>query len=160
LQSPDKLEERPKKVLETLVLLLAPYAPHVAEELWAALGHSTTLAYESWPTFDPALTVADTIEVPVQCEREVAGEADRASGLDAAGLEAAAKADEAIQAQIAGKTLKKVIVVPGKLCESGCFVTSWRAGNVSDRRGVPPVTYVPGSPKRYPPLAIAVNLTA
>ena len=61
-----KLEARPRAALEPLVLLLSPYAPHVAEELWAVLGHADTLAYEPWPTFDPALTKADEIEVPVQ----------------------------------------------------------------------------------------------
>ena len=61
-----KLEVRPRAVLEPFVLLLAPFAPHLAEELWRALGHATTLAYEPWPKFDPALTKADEIEVPVQ----------------------------------------------------------------------------------------------
>ena len=60
------LTVRPRSVLEPFVLLLSPFAPHLAEELWHALGHTDTLAYEPWPTFDPALTKADEIEVPVQ----------------------------------------------------------------------------------------------
>src|SRR4029077_5063160 len=60
------LKVRPRKALEPFVLLLAPFAPHLAEELWRALGHDTTLAYELWPPFDPGLVQADEIEVPVQ----------------------------------------------------------------------------------------------
>src|SRR5207245_6633438 len=61
-----KLDARPSSVLEPFVLLLAPFAPHLAEELWHALGASATLAYEPWPKFDPNLVKADEIEVPVQ----------------------------------------------------------------------------------------------
>ena len=110
-----KLEARPRKALETLVLLLAPYAPHAAEELWAALGHTETLAYEPWPKFDPALTKADEIEVPVQVNGKLRTKLRVPAEIDQAGLEAAAKADETVKAQLAGKTIKKVIVVPKKL---------------------------------------------
>jgi len=61
-----KLEVRPRSALEPFVLLLGPFAPHLAEELWHALGHEKTLAYEAWPKHDPAHTKADEIEVPVQ----------------------------------------------------------------------------------------------
>ncbi len=67
------LPVRPRKVLETLVLLLSPLAPHLAEELWQALGHEKTLAYEPWPAYDPALTKADEIEVPVQVNGKLRG---------------------------------------------------------------------------------------
>jgi len=110
-----KLEARPKSVLETLVLLLAPYAPHVAEELWATLGHTTTLAYEPWPKFDAALTKADEIEVPVQVNGKLRAKLRVPAEIDQASLEATAMADETVKAQIAGKTIKKVIVVPRKL---------------------------------------------
>ncbi len=65
-QPSDQSAVRPRSVFEPFVLLLGPFAPHLAEELWQALGHEETLAYEPWPTFDPALTKADEIEVPVQ----------------------------------------------------------------------------------------------
>src|SRR5262249_37591507 len=65
------LEVRPRSVLNTFVLLLSPFAPHLAEELWQALGHSNTLAYEPWPAYDEALTKAETIEVPVQINGKV-----------------------------------------------------------------------------------------
>jgi leucyl-tRNA synthetase len=110
-----KLESVPKSVVESFVKLLSPYAPHIAEELWASLGHNGTIAYEPWPVFDPALTKADTIEVPVQVNGKVRARVVVPAGLDAAGLEAAAKADPTVQSHLAGKTVKKVIVVPGKL---------------------------------------------
>ncbi len=108
------LPVRPRAVLRTFVLLLAPFAPHLAEELWSALGHTTTLAYEPWPAFDPALTKADQIEVPVQVNGKVRAKITVPADIDKAGLEKAALADERVQALIAGKTFK-VIVVPGKL---------------------------------------------
>lgn len=61
-----KWQNRPRAALEPFILLLAPYAPHIAEELWAKCGHDTTLAYASWPCYDPALLVEDEITLPVQ----------------------------------------------------------------------------------------------
>ncbi len=110
-----KLEVRPRAVLDPFVLLLAPYAPHVAEELWSALGHTGTLAYEPWPKFDPALTRADEIEIPVQVNGKVKARLKVPAEVTDADLEAAAMADETVKAQIAGKTIKMVKVVPKKL---------------------------------------------
>ena len=110
-----KLEVRPRRVLEPFVLLLAPYAPHAAEELWRALGHTTTLAYEPWPKFDPALTKADEIEVPVQVNGKLKARLKVPADIGDKALEAAALADEAVKGQTAGKSVKKVIVVPKKL---------------------------------------------
>ena len=110
-----KLEARPRAVVEPFVLLLAPYAPHVAEELWRALGHATTLAYEAWPAFDPTLTKADEIEVPVQVNGKVRARLKVPAEIGDKELEAAALADEAVKAQVVGKTVKMVKVVPRKL---------------------------------------------
>ena len=66
-----KQSERPRAVLEQFVLLLSPFAPHMAEELWQALGHTKSLAYEPWPKFDAALAQEDTIEIPVQINGKV-----------------------------------------------------------------------------------------
>jgi len=110
-----KLDPRPRAVLDPFVLLLAPYAPHIAEELWAALGHGGTLAYESWPKFDPALTKADEIEIPVQVNGKLKARLKVPAEITDADLEAAARADATVQAQIAGKTIKMVKVVPKKL---------------------------------------------
>ena len=64
---------RPKSAMKTFTLLLAPMAPHLAEELWQILGHEHTLAYEPWPTYDPALLKDDEIEVPVQINGKLRG---------------------------------------------------------------------------------------
>jgi leucyl-tRNA synthetase len=106
---------RPVSVLRPFVLLLAPYAPHVAEELWAALGNTTTLAYERWPAFDPALCKADEIEVPVQVNGKLKAKLMLPAEVDNAAMEAAALADEVVKAAVGGKPPKKVIVVKGKL---------------------------------------------
>ncbi|AMV25413.1 Leucine--tRNA ligase [Gemmata sp. SH-PL17] len=110
-----KLEARPRSILDPFVLLLAPYAPHVAEELWRALGHTNTLAYEPWPKFDPELVKADEIDVPVQINGKKKTVLKVPAEIDDAALEATALADDAVKAQIAGKTVKMVKVVPRKL---------------------------------------------
>jgi leucyl-tRNA synthetase len=106
---------RPRAVLEPFVLLLSPFAPHLAEELWHALGHTESLAYEPWPTYDPALTKEDEIEVPVQINGKVRFRLTVPAGLSQADLESRALGDENVQALIQGKTIRKVIVVPQKL---------------------------------------------
>ncbi len=106
---------RPKSVLESFVLLLAPFAPHLAEELWAALGHQQTLAYESWPVSDPAYLVEDTVEVPVQISGKLRGRIVVPAGLSAAELQAFAEADQNVQKYIEGKAVVKVIAVPGRM---------------------------------------------
>jgi leucyl-tRNA synthetase len=110
-----KLKMRPRAAIEPFVLLLAPFAPHVAEELWHALGHVDTLAYAAWPKADPALLKSDTIEVPVQVNGKLRSRLTVPSEIDEKALEAAALADEKVKASIEGKTVKKVIVVKGKL---------------------------------------------
>src|SRR5262249_38133201 len=84
-----KLEQRPRKVLETFVMLLSPFAPHLGEELWRALGHKESLAYEPWPKFDPALTKEDTIEVPVQVNGKLRSKVTVPADADQAALESA-----------------------------------------------------------------------
>lgn len=110
-----KLDPRPRSILDPFVLLLAPYAPHLAEELWRALGHTNTLAYEPWPKFDPALTKADEIEIPVQVNGKLKSRLKVPAEITDTDLEAAARADPTVQAAIAGKTIKMVKVVPKKL---------------------------------------------
>jgi leucyl-tRNA synthetase len=110
-----KLDARPRAALEPFVLVLAPYAPHVAEELWSALGHSTTLAYEPWPKFDPALAKADEIEIPVQVNGKLKSVLKVPAEIDDASLEAAALADEKVKDALAGKPVKKAIVKSKKM---------------------------------------------
>jgi leucyl-tRNA synthetase len=109
------LDVRPKSGLETFTLLLAPLAPHLAEELWQVLGHAESLAYEPWPTYDPALLKDEEVEVPVQVNGKLRGRVTVPAGADASATEAAARADEKVAALLEGKTVRKVIVVPGKM---------------------------------------------
>ena len=110
-----KVPQRPKAAMERFVQLLSPYAPHLAEELWQQLGHAQTLAYEPWPEFDEALLKEDTIEIPVQVNGKLRGRIVVAAGADQAAMEAAARADEKIAELLAGKTIVKTILVPGKM---------------------------------------------
>jgi leucyl-tRNA synthetase len=105
----------PRKVAEPLVLLLAPLAPHAAEELWLRLGHSNSLAWHSYPEADPTLLVDETINVPVQVNGKVRSVITIVAGTDAEGLESAARADEKIAAALDGKEIHRVIAVPGKM---------------------------------------------
>jgi leucyl-tRNA synthetase len=106
---------RPKSVLSQFVQLLSPFAPHIAEELWNVLGHPQTLAYEPWPTYDPALLVEDSVEVPVQFNGKLRSKIVVPANSDAAALEAAARADEQVQKNLEGKTIVKVVAVPGRM---------------------------------------------
>jgi leucyl-tRNA synthetase len=108
-------EVRPRSVLYTFVLLLSPFAPHLAEELWRALGHKNTLAYEPWPAFDEALTRAEEIEVPVQVNGKLRTRLRVPPDISQEELQALALADERVKSFIEGKKVRKVIVVPGKL---------------------------------------------
>jgi leucyl-tRNA synthetase len=105
----------PRSVIEPLVLLLAPLAPHISEELWSRLGHPESLAREPFPSADPALLVEDTVEVPVQINGKVRGRVTVPAGAEQAVLEAAARADERVGALLADATVRKVIAVPGRL---------------------------------------------
>jgi leucyl-tRNA synthetase len=109
------MDVRPRSAMETFTLLLSPLAPHAAEELWQILGHVESLAYTPWPGFDPALLVDEEIEIPVQINGKVRGRVTVAAGADRGDVEKAAWADEKIAALLEGKTLKKIVVVPGKL---------------------------------------------
>ncbi len=106
---------RPKSILAPFVLLLSPFAPHLAEELWEVLGHTQTLAYEPWPTFDPALLVESEVEIPVQINGKVRGKVTVAKDADQATVEAVAKRVDLVAQQLAGKTVVKVVFVPGRL---------------------------------------------
>ena len=113
-------QTKPLSVMKTFLQLLAPFAPHIAEELWARL-HSTfgqvatSLAYAEWPKFDAALLVESEIEIPVQVNGKFRDTIKVAVDADNATIEAAAKASEKVQSFIAGKTIKKVIIVPKRM---------------------------------------------
>jgi leucyl-tRNA synthetase len=105
----------PREVAEPLVLLLAPLAPHAAEELWSRLGHDGSLTWERFPEADPALLLEDTVEIPVQLNGKVKARIVVATGLSKEDLEAAARADAQVAGLLSGATIRKVIVVPDKL---------------------------------------------
>jgi leucyl-tRNA synthetase len=106
---------RPRPCMEALILMLAPLAPHVAEEMWQALGHGRTLAYEPWPTYDPALTKEEAVTIIVQLNGKVRSRIALPADAQAAAIEAAAMADHRVRQLLDGRTPRKVIVVPGKL---------------------------------------------
>ena len=106
---------RPKSAMKTFVLLLSPFAPHIAEELWALLGASNTLAYEPWPTWDENALKERSIVVPVQINGKMRGRIEMAADSSPEQMEANVLADPRIASLIEGKTIVKKIVVPGKM---------------------------------------------
>jgi leucyl-tRNA synthetase len=108
-------EVRPKLAVETFTLLLSPLAPHIAEELWNILGHPNTLAYEPWPTYDKELLKDPEIVIPVQINGKLRGRVVVPAGSESETIEGTARADEHVAALLRGKTVRKVVVVPGKL---------------------------------------------
>jgi leucyl-tRNA synthetase len=110
-----KAEAVDRDSMERFVLILSPFAPHIAEELWERLGHTRTLAYEPWPEFDPALLVEETIKVPVQVNGKLRDTIEVPAGSDKEVILAAAKASEKVQRHLEGQTIVKEIFVPGKL---------------------------------------------
>ncbi len=109
-----KLGACPADVAVPLVLMIAPLCPHVAEELWAKLGHTSSLIREPFPVADPALLIADTIEMPVQVNGKFRSRIVVAADASDADVEAAALADPKVGNSLNGSTPKKVIVVPGR----------------------------------------------
>lgn len=111
-----KLEEKiPVQVLSIFLKLVSPFAPHIAEELWERLGNKDSIAYAEWPTFDPAKTVEDTIEIPVQVSGKLRGTVtvSRQAGEDVI-KEEALKLEGVVRA-LEGKTIVKVVYVPNKI---------------------------------------------
>ena len=109
------LKSRPRQSLEALVLLLAPYAPHAAEELWQALGHGPTLAYAPWPTFDPTLISVESVEVLFQVSGKPKARLKLPRNLSEGELLSVAYAEPAVRAAVRNRRVSKQIVVPGKL---------------------------------------------
>lgn len=110
-----KTETRPRQLLEPFVLVLAPFAPHIAEELWEKLGHKGSLAYEPWPAYEPAKLVRTEVEVVVQVNGKVRSKLFVGVDTDERELEKLSLADEAVKKHMDGKSLMKAIVVRNKL---------------------------------------------
>ncbi|MFC0473187.1 leucine--tRNA ligase [Halalkalibacter kiskunsagensis] len=110
-----KQEVLPRDLVEGFVKMLAPIAPHVAEELWEKLGHEGTISYEDWPTFDESMLVENEVEVVVQINGKVKAKLVIPADATKEQMEEIAKEDEKVQTAIGEKTVRKIIAVPGKL---------------------------------------------
>jgi leucyl-tRNA synthetase len=103
------------EVVRTLIKLIAPMAPHLAEESWALLGGTGMVADADWPEFDPALLVEDQVTLAVQVNGKLRDTLSAPRGLDRAAAEALALSSDKVQRQLAGAAPRKVIVVPDRL---------------------------------------------
>ncbi len=104
-----------KPILESLVLMLAPFAPHLSAELWEQLGRTDSILRHAWPRFEEDLAREDQIEVPVQINGKLRSVIRVATDASREDMDAAARADEKVQAALAGRAVVKVVIVPGKL---------------------------------------------
>ncbi|HIS27841.1 MAG TPA: leucine--tRNA ligase [Candidatus Avamphibacillus intestinigallinarum] len=111
----NKTDILPKSFVEGFVKLLSPIAPHICEELWNRLGHEHTISYEAWPTYDEAKLIEDEVEIVLQVMGKVRAKVQVSKQATKDDLEKIALENEHIQEWISGKTVRKVIVVPGKL---------------------------------------------
>jgi len=105
----------PREVIDAMVLMLSPLTPHVAEELYEKLGGAEQLAFVDFPSADPALLVEDTVEIPVQVNGKVRGRISIAADASPDDIEAAARADTKVAELLDGATVRKVVVVPGRM---------------------------------------------
>ena len=110
-----KAEYIPRKYALGFIQLLAPFAPHLAEEMWEIYGNTESISYAPWPTFDESKLVSDTVEIVVQLMGKVKAKLDVKKDLTPAELEEIVLANDEVKELIAGKQVMKVIVVPGRL---------------------------------------------
>lgn len=110
-----KWKKHPRLIIEAFVLLLSPYAPHMAEELWFRLGHSKSLAYEPFPKVDPAFLKESTIVLPVQINGKTRGTIQVEETCSEENAFQLASRDEKLSKYLNGKVIKKRIFVPGKI---------------------------------------------
>lgn len=110
-----KADTLPKEYAEGFVKLLSPIAPHLAEELWNKLGHEGSISYEAWPQYDESKLVDDEVEIVVQLNGKVKAKLTVPADATKEQLEELAKSDARVKEQLEGKTIRKVIAVPGKL---------------------------------------------
>ncbi len=106
---------RPRAIIEPFALLISPFTPHLAEELWQRLGHDKTLAYESWPEHDEALARDEEVEIGVQVNGKLKARVMVAADADEQTIREAALGEKKVTATLKGKTVRKVIVVKGRL---------------------------------------------
>ncbi|NCG09362.1 MAG: leucine--tRNA ligase [Verrucomicrobia bacterium] len=110
-----KTDATPRESTEIFLQLLAPLAPHIAEELWERMGHTKSIAHAGWPEHDPAQLVQDKVKIVFQVNGKYRGDADLPAGVDQESAIVAAKAHPKVAAFLEGKTLRREIYVPGKI---------------------------------------------
>jgi leucyl-tRNA synthetase len=108
-------ESRPYICMESFVLLLSPMAPHISEELWQALGHPESLAFASWPAFDPKYIQESMVEIPIQVNGKIRARLKVSADATNSDMEQIALADPRVKKHLKGCSVQKVIVVPKKL---------------------------------------------
>ncbi|MEX0669337.1 MAG: leucine--tRNA ligase [Pirellulales bacterium] len=109
------LERRPRAILEPFVKILAPFAPHLAEELWELLSRPAPVSLADWPVVEEKWLKDDTVEIPVQIQGKLRGRVVMPADADVEAMKAAAAADPKIAEQLAGREIVKVVAVPGRL---------------------------------------------
>jgi leucyl-tRNA synthetase len=108
-----KAEQRSRALLEPFVLLLAPFAPHLAEELWEVLGHQPSVSQQPWPIFDPTMTVSDRLTIPIQVNGKLRTKVD--VGADATREQVEKLARAQVAEWLHGQEPKKIVYVEKKL---------------------------------------------
>ena len=109
------LKCRKRSILEPMTILLSPFAPHIAEELWALLGHEGSITFASFPVFNPALAAEDNVKYPVSFNGKMRFTVDLPKSMSASDVEATIRGMEQTAKWVADKTIAKVIVVPGRI---------------------------------------------
>ena len=110
-----KLKTNKQKILSPLVVLLSPFAPHLAEELWEELGHDKSISFEPYPTYDERYLKENTKTYPIMLNGKMRHKMDLSTSMSKDEIEESVLSDEKVKNLLEGKTLKKVIVVPGKI---------------------------------------------
>ena len=114
------LKCRKREILEPLTIVLSPFAPHIAEELWQMMGHAESINFASFPVYNPAFTVEDNVKYPVQFNGKMRFVVELPKSLTPAEVEAAVRADANTEKYLQGAAVRKVIVVPGKIINIVC----------------------------------------
>ena len=110
-----KCDPLPREAAEKFVIMLAPFAPHIGEELWRILGKTDTIAYEPWPEFNEEFLKVDEVEILIQLVGKPKTRMMMPSDIDQKGMETLALDNDEVKAAIAGKTVRKIVCVPGRL---------------------------------------------